>query len=205
VPKTPPKSRTAEPEPSEAPAGFEHRALALAYRPQTFADVAGQKHVTDVLAKAVEHNRVAHAYLFSGPRGTGKTTTARILAKVLNCPNRKGVEPCNVCDTCKDITSGVSLDVVEIDAASNRGIDAIRELTEAVRYQPAVLRKKVYVIDEVHMLTTEAFNALLKTLEEPPPHVTFVLATTEPHKLPNTILSRCRYDFALAGVSCSST
>jgi DNA polymerase-3 subunit gamma/tau len=203
VPKTPPKRAAAEPaaEPIEAPAGFEHRALALAYRPQTFADVAGQGHVTDVLAKAVEHNRVAHAYLFSGPRGTGKTTTARILAKVLNCPNRKGVEPCNVCDTCRDITSGVSLDVVEIDAASNRGIADIQQLREAVRFAATGGRSKVYIVDEVHQLSGDAFAALLKTLEEPPPHVVFIFATTDPLKLPDTIRSRTqRYEFARVAV-----
>ena len=185
----------------EAPRGLEHRALALAYRPQTFADVAGQKHVTDVLAKAVEHNRVAHAYLFSGPRGTGKTTTARILAKVLNCPNRKGIEPCNVCDTCRDITSGVSLDVVEIDGASNRGIADIQQLREAVRFAATGGRSKVYIIDEVHQLSSDAFAALLKTLEEPPPHVVFIFATTDPLKLPDTIRSRTqRYEFARVAV-----
>ena len=202
MPKTPPK-RTTEPaaEPSEAPGGLEHRALALAYRPQTFADVAGQRHVTDVLAKAVENNRVAHAYLFSGPRGTGKTTTARILAKVLNCPNRKGVEPCNVCDTCRDITSGVSLDVVEIDAASNRGIADIQQLREAVRFAATGGRSKVYIVDEVHQLSGDAFAALLKTLEEPPPHVVFIFATTDPLKLPDTIRSRTqRYEFARVAV-----
>ena len=199
MPKTPPKSPAAAP--AETPAGLDHRALALAYRPQTFGDVAGQKHVTDVLAKAVENNRVAHAYLFSGPRGTGKTTTARILAKVLNCPNRKGVEPCNVCDTCRDITSGVSLDVVEIDAASNRGIADIQQLREAVRFAATGGRSKVYIIDEVHQLSGDAFAALLKTLEEPPPHVVFIFATTDPLKLPDTIRSRTqRYEFARVAV-----
>ena len=180
---------------------MEHRALALAYRPQTFGDVAGQRHVTDVLAKAVEHGRVAHAYLFSGPRGTGKTTTARILAKVLNCPNRKGVEPCNVCDTCRDITSGVSLDVAEIDGASNRGIADIQQLREKVRFAATGGRWKVYIIDEVHQLSGDAFAALLKTLEEPPPKVCFIFATTDPLKLPDTIRSRTqRYEFARVSV-----
>ena len=188
---------SADPEAPEPSAPTEHRALALAYRPQTFEDVAGQRHVTDVLAKAVEHNRVAHAYLFSGPRGTGKTTTARILAKVLNCPNRVGVAPCNVCDTCKDITNGVSLDVVEIDGASNRGIADIQQLREAVRFAATGGRSKVYIIDEVHQLSGDAFAALLKTLEEPPPHVVFIFATTDPLKLPDTIRSRTqRYEFA---------
>jgi DNA polymerase-3 subunit gamma/tau len=180
---------------------MEHRALALAYRPQTFGDVAGQRHVTDVLAKAVEHGRVAHAYLFSGPRGTGKTTTARILAKVLNCPNRKGVEPCNVCDTCRDITAGVSLDVTEIDGASNRGIADIQQLREKVRFAATGGRWKVYIIDEVHQLSSDAFAALLKTLEEPPPNVCFIFATTDPLKLPDTIRSRTqRYEFARVSV-----
>ena len=181
---------------------MEHRALALAYRPQTFGDVAGQSHVTDVLAKAVEHGRIAHAYLFSGPRGTGKTTTARILAKVLNCPNRKGVEPCNVCDTCRDITGGVSLDVVEIDGASNRGIADIQQLREKVRFAATGGRWKVYIIDEVHQLSADAFAALLKTLEEPPPNVCFIFATTDPLKLPDTIRSRTqRYEFARVSVT----
>jgi len=178
--------------------------LARKYRPATFAEVVGQEHVTRTLGNAFATGRVHHAFLFCGPRGCGKTTLARIVGKALNCRNLKegSAEPCGTCDACASIGNGSSVDYQEMDGASNRGIDAIRELTEAVRYQPAVLRKKVYVIDEVHMLTTEAFNALLKTLEEPPPHVTFVLATTEPHKLPNTILSRCqRYDFKLVPAS----
>jgi DNA polymerase-3 subunit gamma/tau len=182
--------------------------LARKYRPTTFSEVVGQEHVTRTLGNAFATGRVHHAFLFCGPRGCGKTTLARIVGKALNCRNLRNptqgatAEPCGECDACVSISSGSAVDYQEMDGASNRGIDAIRELTEAVRYQPAVLRKKVYVIDEVHMLTTEAFNALLKTLEEPPPHVTFVLATTEPHKLPNTILSRCqRYDFKLVPAS----
>jgi DNA polymerase-3 subunit gamma/tau len=172
--------------------------LARKYRPTTFSEVVGQEHVTRTLANAFVSGRVHHAFLFCGPRGCGKTTVARIVGKALNCLVSTDGEPCGTCEACASIQNGSAPDYQEMDGASNRGIDAIRELTEAVRYQPAMLKKKVYVIDEVHMLTTEAFNALLKTLEEPPPHVTFVLATTEPHKLPNTILSRCqRYDFKL--------
>jgi len=172
--------------------------LARKYRPRTFSEVVGQEHVTRTLANAFASGRVHHAFLLCGPRGVGKTTLARILGKALNCEKGPTAEPCGACSACETIAAGSAVDYHELDGASNRGIDSIRELTDAVRYQPAVLRKKVYVIDEVHMLTTEAFNALLKTLEEPPPHVTFVLATTEPHKLPNTILSRCqRYDFKL--------
>jgi len=173
-----------------------YRVIAIKWRPETFENVVGQSHVTGTLANAIRSGRVGHAYLFSGPRGVGKTTTARLLAKALNCPNVKDAVPCNACDVCREIKSGVSLDVIEIDAASNRGIDEIRNLRENVKYAPAGGKYKVYVIDEVHMLTDAAFNALLKTLEEPPPHVKFVLATTAPLKVPETILSRCqRFEF----------
>ncbi len=172
--------------------------LARKYRPQAFSEVVGQEHVTRTLANAFRHGRVHHAFLLCGPRGVGKTTLARLLGKALNCETGPSAEPCGTCDPCVAIAGGTAVDYYEMDGASNRGIDAIRELTDAVKYQPAAMRKKVYVIDEVHMLTTEAFNALLKTLEEPPPHVTFILATTEPHKVPVTIVSRCqRYDFKL--------
>jgi DNA polymerase-3 subunit gamma/tau len=166
------------------------------WRPQTLAEVVGQAQVTRTLANALASGRVSHAYLFYGPRGTGKTSTGRILAKALNClTNGKG-EPCNECDMCRAITEGRALDVIEVDAASNRGIDEIRDLREKVNYAPNQARNKVYIIDEVHMLTKEAANALLKTLEEPPPYVVFILATTEAHKVPATIMSRCqRFDF----------
>jgi len=166
------------------------------WRPQTLAQVVGQEHVTTTLLNALHSGRVAHAYLFCGPRGTGKTSTGRILAKAVNClENGKG-EPCNACALCQAVTEGQAMDVLEIDAASNRGIDEIRDLRERVKYAPNMASHKVYIIDEVHMLTEPASNALLKTLEEPPPHVIFVLATTEPHKVSPTILSRCqRFDF----------
>ena len=166
------------------------------WRPQTLAEIVGQEQVTQTLSNALKSGRVSHAYLFYGPRGTGKTSTGRILAKAVNClTNGKG-EPCNACEICRAITEGRALDVIEIDAASNRGIDEIRDLREKVNYAPNQARHKVYIIDEVHMLTKEAANALLKTLEEPPPYVIFILATTEVHKVPPTILSRCqRFDF----------
>lgn len=169
------------------------------YRSQTFDELIGQAHITDILKNAVRSGMISHAYLMVGSRGTGKTSTARILAKALNCTDlSKDGNPCNKCEACKAVTSGTFLDLIEIDAASNRGIDQIRELKERIEYAPSEGRYKVYIIDEVHMLTTEAFNALLKTLEEPPPHVVFILATTDVHKLPATILSRCqRYDFHL--------
>lgn len=170
--------------------------LARKWRPQTFEDVVGQQHIMQTLQNAIAQNRVAHAFLFTGSRGVGKTSTARIFAKALNCHHAPCAEPCNACPSCLEITEGKSLDVIEIDGASNRGIDPIRELREAVRYAPARDRYKIYIIDEVHMLTTEAFNALLKTLEEPPPHALFIFATTDPNKVPVTIVSRCQqYDF----------
>lgn len=175
-------------------------ALYRKWRPQDFDSVIGQEHIVRTLTGAIEKNKVAHAYLFSGPRGTGKTSTAKILAKALNCEHGPTIHPCGECECCRKITEGTSMDVLEIDAASNRGIDEIRGLRETVGFLPVDGRYKVYIIDEVHMLTTEAFNALLKTLEEPPPHILFILATTEPHKIPATIHSRCqRYDFHRIG------
>ncbi|MBM4446059.1 MAG: DNA polymerase III subunit gamma/tau [Chloroflexi bacterium] len=166
------------------------------WRPQTLSQVVGQEHVTQTLRHAVASGRVAHAYLFCGPRGTGKTSTGRILAKAINCLNPEEGEPCNGCALCKAINEGSAPDIIEIDAASNRGIDEIRDLREKVNYSPNLARYKVYIIDEVHMITKEASNAFLKTLEEPPPHAIFILATTEPHKVLPTILSRCqRFDF----------
>ena len=172
-----------------------YQVFARKYRPQTFDDLVGQAHVTRTLKNAVEQNRLAHAYLFVGPRGIGKTSTARILAKALNCVNGPTTTPCGVCDSCKEITGGNSLDVLEIDGASNNGVEQVRELRDNVRYAPSKGHFKIYIIDEVHMLTSAAFNALLKTLEEPPPHVKFIFATTEPQKVLPTILSRCqRFD-----------
>jgi DNA polymerase-3 subunit gamma/tau len=173
-----------------------YQVLARKWRPQVFEDVVGQGHITRTLQNAITSGRLAHAFLFSGPRGVGKTTTARILAKALNCVQGPTPVPCGTCDSCLETAAGASVDVIEIDGASNRGIEHIRELREAVKYAPVGGKYKVYVIDEVHMLTNEAFNALLKTLEEPPPHVIFIFATTEPQKIPATIHSRCqRYGF----------
>jgi len=172
-----------------------YEVFARKYRPQTFDDLVGQTHVSRTLKNAVEQNRLAHAYLFVGPRGVGKTSTARILAKALNCIHGPTVKPCGVCDNCREIAAGNSLDVIEIDGASNNSVDDVRELRDNARYAPAKARYKIYLIDEVHMLSAQAFNALLKTLEEPPPHVKFIFATTEPQKVLPTILSRCqRFD-----------
>lgn len=171
-------------------------ALYRKWRPKTFEDVVGQRQITETLQKAIIMDKVAHAYLFSGPRGTGKTSTAKIFARAVNCEQGTKGHPCNTCEICRHIMRGESLDVVEIDAASNRSIEDIRTLRETVKFMPAEGKKKIYIIDEVHMLTIEAFNALLKTLEEPPAHVIFILATTEPERIPITILSRCqRYEF----------
>lgn len=173
-----------------------YQVISRKYRPQTFDEIVGQEHICTMLQNALRTGRVAHAYLFTGSRGIGKTSTARILAKTLNCANPQNYNPCNVCQNCQEIAGGRSLDVVEIDGASNRGIDQIRELRENVKYPPSSGKYRVFIIDEVHMLTKEAFNALLKTLEEPPSHVIFIFATTEPLKVPPTIISRCqRYDF----------
>jgi DNA polymerase-3 subunit gamma/tau len=174
-----------------------YQVISRKYRPQTFDDVIGQEHISNTLRNAIKNGRVAHAYLFTGSRGIGKTTTARILSKTLNCPNAEDYNPCNKCSSCVEITEGRSVNVAEIDGASNRGINEIRELRENVKYPPTGGAKyRIFIIDEVHMLTKEAFNALLKTLEEPPEHVIFIFATTEPIKIPDTIISRCqRYDF----------
>ncbi len=173
-----------------------YQVLYRKYRPQVFSDIAGQEHVTSTLANELREGKISHAYLFNGSRGTGKTTCARILAKAVNCLDPRDGNPCNECEMCRGIDNGSILDVIEIDAASNRGVDNIRDLTDEAAFTPANAKYRVYIIDEVHMLTIEAFNALLKTLEEPPEHVKFILATTEVHKLPPTILSRCqRFDF----------
>jgi len=175
---------------------MEYLVLARKWRPQSFEDVVGQDHIVQTLRNAIGHNRIAHALLFGGPRGVGKTSVARIMAKAVNCETGPTETPCNQCHNCREITEGISIDVREIDGASNRGIDEIRELREYLKFAPVSSRYKIYIIDEVHMLTREAFNALLKTLEEPPAHVLFIFATTEVHKVPATILSRCqRYDF----------
>ena len=172
---------------------MEYQSLYRKWRPQTFEDIIGQKHITQTLINAISLNRISHAYIFSGPRGVGKTTTARILAKSLNCVKGPTPHPCNKCERCMRITDGYSMDVIEIDGASNNGVDSIRELRNKVNFAPTEGKYKVYIIDEVHMLSQGAFNALLKTLEEPPSHVIFIFATTDPHKIPSTILSRCQW------------
>ena len=175
---------------------MQHQALYRKWRPQTFADVYGQEHITSILEYETEHNKFSHAYLFCGSRGTGKTTCAKILAKAVNCEAPVNGSPCNCCSACKSIDAGTATDVLEMDAASNNGVDNIRDIRDEVVYSPTALKYRVYIVDEVHMLSGNAFNALLKTLEEPPAHAIFILATTELHKLPSTIVSRCqRYDF----------
>lgn len=174
----------------------EYKVLARKWRPQKFSDILGQEHIATTLQNALKQNRIYHAYLFAGPRGTGKTTTARILAKAINCEKDTKEKPCNSCSSCLEITENRSLDVIEIDGASNNGVDQVRDLRQNTKFGTAKSKFKIYIIDEVHMLSTPAFNALLKTLEEPPPHVKFIFATTEPHQIPMTILSRCqRFDF----------
>ncbi|MBA61167.1 MAG: hypothetical protein CMJ76_02265 [Planctomycetaceae bacterium] len=183
--------------PSRAVANDRYVVVARRYRPQTFDELVGQQHVRKALANAIETNRVGHAYLFAGPRGTGKTTTARIFAKALNCATGPAISPCNQCDICVDISEGADVDVIEIDGASNNSVEEVRTLRENCTIRPARCRFKIYIIDEVHMLSKAAFNALLKTLEEPPQHVKFMFCTTDPDKLPITVLSRCqRFDLS---------
>ena len=178
-----------------------HRALYRQYRPATFSEMIGQEHITTILKNQVKSGTTAHAYLFAGTRGTGKTSAARILARAVNCEAPVDGEPCGCCRSCK-ISAGECADIIELDAASNTGVDDMRDIIEKARFMPLELKHKVYIIDEAHALSANAFNALLKTLEEPPPHVTFILATTEPHKIPATIISRCqRMDFHRLGVS----
>src|SRR5262252_638983 len=171
---------------------MKYQVIARKFRPQIFSEVVGQKPIVQTLQNAIKLNRIGHAYLFCGPRGVGKTTMARLLAKGLNCVKGPTIEPDNECPSCKEIAAGQSMDVLEIDAASNTGVDNVRELRDSARYAPSRDRNKIFIIDEVHMLSSSAFNALLKILEEPPPHVVFIMATTERQKLPATILSRCQ-------------
>ncbi|MCA8940713.1 MAG: DNA polymerase III subunit gamma/tau, partial [Planctomycetes bacterium] len=181
-----------------APSATPYKVLALKYRPQTFSDIIGQDHIKTALSAAIDKNKVAHAFMFAGSRGTGKTTSARILAKALNCLSNDGPtkEPCGTCAACKEIADSRDMDVLEIDGASNNGVEQIRELRSVIDNRPVRDRYRIIIIDEVHMLSIAAFNALLKTLEEPPPHVKFIFATTDPHKVPETIHSRCQhYDF----------
>ena len=181
-----------------------YTALYRKFRPQDFEDVKGQEHIVTTLKNQIKADRIGHAYLFCGTRGTGKTTIAKILARAVNCEHPVDGSPCNDCPTCRAINAGTSMNVIEIDAASNNGVDNIREIREEVAYRPTQGRYKVYIIDEVHMLSAGAFNALLKTLEEPPSYVIFILATTEAHKIPITILSRCqRYDFKRISPPCA--
>jgi len=172
-----------------------YQVIARRWRPQSFDEVVYQDHISKTLQRSIENGRISHAYIFAGPRGVGKTTSARILAKSLNCINGPTPNPCGVCDNCIEIKEGRSFDVIEIDGASNNSVDDVRDLREKVTFAPVKGKYKVYIIDEVHMLSTSAFNALLKTLEEPPSHVVFIFATTEMHKLPDTILSRCQKFF----------
>src|SRR5689334_5558050 len=187
---------TANPTPPPAPEAPTYTVVARRYRPQQFAELIGQEHVAAALVNALQSGRVAHAYLFTGARGVGKTSAARILAKALNCVEGPTGTPCDKCDSCRAIATGEDVDVVEIDGASNNKVDEARDIRQNVGFRPTRSRYKIYIIDEVHMLTTGAFNALLKTLEEPPPHVKFIFATTDVHKVPATIISRCqRFDF----------